>query len=351
MKDNLLVYKGKTKTTYYAQMYVNGVRKKINLGHDLPAALLQLRALEETNGRPQVKTLRSIWEHYTKSDKGLLARPISTQKDYALCWRMIEGVMGDLKLESINPSHIKQYLGHRSAPVRANREKALISILFNHARNYCNYDGQNPTLGIKSNPETGRTKYVEKWEYEQIYTCADTTLKNVMDLLLYTGQRVSDVLDFKVSDIRKNVDLTRIRMSNGIPTSDITGKDFADCLELCTNKTAKKISIVIEGELETTINRIMEQRKKQVINSMYLICNHHGQRLSRHALTDKFKRARAKAGFKPYEIQLRDLRSKNASDDTLEAANTRLAHTTTTMTERYRNKVRSVTVRPLDKLI
>ena len=46
---------------------------------------------------------------------------------------------------------------------------------------------------------------------------------------------------------------------------------------------------------------------------------------------------------------MRDLRAKNASDDTLENANMRLMHTTTNMTDKYRRKHKGAIVRPLMK--
>lgn len=349
--DNLVVYKGKYKTTYYYRIVVDGKRKKINLGHNLPNALQKIREIEST-GSVVPKTLREIWNLYKRDqDDGLLRRALRTQQDYVTCWNMIEGLLGDVNLDSIRPSQIKQYIKRRTGKTRANREKALISILFNYAREYCDYDGSNPCRDLKGNKETGREKYVEKWEFEEIYVNADSTLKDVLDLLLYTGQRVGDVLDYKITDLKKNVDLTKVLMYNRIPASEASGKDKADMLKVKTNKTGKKIDIIIAGELERIINRILEKRKKSKVNSIYLIANEKGQKLSKHTLQGKFRKARELAGFKPFEIQMRDLRSKNACDSDAETANVRLAHTTQSMTDKYRDKVRSAMVMPLDKII
>jgi integrase len=353
MRDDLEVYEGKTKTTYYTRINVDGKRKRINLGHDLAEALHRLDEVEH-HGNVVPKTLEQIWQHYSTFDKGLLAKAPRTQKSYLICWNTIRRILEHTDMESIKPVHIKQYVGARSAPGAANREKALISILFNHARNYCGYEGSNPCLGIKGNPERGRSKNVEKWEYEEIYECADQTLKDVMDLLLFTGQRVSDVLNFKLSDIKKNVDLSRIRMYDGRLTSDAVGKQFADCLYIKPSKTEKynkTIDIVIEGELKNIIDRIKNQHNDNKINSIYLLSDASGQKLSYWTINNKFKTARTLAGYKSFDIQLRDLRHKNASSSTLEEASQRLGHSSMAMTEKYRNNVMTVTVRPIKKLI
>jgi integrase len=322
MSDNLLIYKGKNKTTYYYRTIIDGKRKKLNFGHDLVIALQKVREFE-TTGNIAPKQLYQIWEHYKYS--ALLERSVGTQKDYIRAWEMIDPIMGHAVLEAIRPVHLKQYCTSREGKVRANREKALISILFNYARERGFFDGANPCAQVKGNKESGRDRYVEKWEYEEIYNCADSVTKDCMDLLLYTGQRVSDMLKMRRGDIKDNI------------------------LWIHTSKTSKKVGIHIEGQLAVVIDRILNRDSS--VKSLFLISNNDGQNLSIHTLEDKFKKARLLAGFKSFQIQLRDLRAKNASDDTLANANTRLTHTTTNMTDKYRRKHKGGTVMPLMKLI
>jgi integrase len=353
--SKLLCNKGKKYDTYYYRITLdNGKRQKINLGHHLPTALAKIAEIEKTgNIKPKIMTLKYIWDEYCKSPKGLIQHPISTQKDYGFAWKKINSILGDLYLEDIQLYHLNQYVEKRTARVRANREIALISILFNFAKKYRGYVGVNHCSKVDKNVEKGRGKYVTKSEYEIIYDYADKTLKNAMDLLLFTGQRVSDVLKIKVNDIKRNVDLTQHTMFNGIPTSKVLGVETADLLFIKPSKTERfncKIELIIEGELDLIINRIMAQRQEDKVTSPYLLYNHLGKQLSRYTLSDKFNRYRAKAGFKPFEIQLRDLRRKNASNSTLEEAKARLGHSNSKTTENYRNNVMSVTVRPIERV-
>lgn len=318
----MIVNHGKKQDTYYIRSTVDGKRKKINLGHDYDIALEKYEEIVNT-GSLIPKKLEQVWDHYRKTD--FLDRPISTQKDYERCWNMIKNVLGPVPMISIKPMHIKQYITARTGKVRANREKAIISILFNHSREHGFFDGANPCAGIKGNKEYGRDKYIEKWEFEEIYNCGDAELQDAMDLMLYTGQRVSDVLKMKRSDIKDDV------------------------LSIKTGKTQARIGIIIEGEFKQTIDRLLNKQSK--ITSLYLVSNDKGQKVALSTLEDKFGKARKLAGYKPFEIQMRDIRAKNASDDTLEQANIRLTHTTTNMTDKYRRKRKGAVVRPLSKLI
>lgn len=362
-EGKILVNEGKNKTTYYYRtpMSVDPKRPKVNLGHNLPAAIQKLREIESV-GSILPKTLGQVWDEYSKT--ALLERKASTQKKYTLCWKTVEKIFNDINLDDIKPSSIKRYLRHRKkalvekapigqrekAGVSANREVAMISILFTHAINELDYDGANPCLSIKRHEEHGRDKYIEKWEYETLYSAADDTLKDVLDLLLFTGQRITDILEMKISDLRHNVDLSLLKLPNGQNVAEVTGMKKADTLKIKTNKTRKLIDILIEGELQTILNRILKKREERKINSIFLISDKQGQPYSYDQIYRKFKKARNQAGYESFEIQFRDLRRKNATDDTLENANIRLAHTTTKMTEAYRNNVMGVIARPLPKL-
>ncbi|MDQ3565371.1 MAG: integrase, partial [Pseudomonadota bacterium] len=67
-----------------------------------------------------------------------------------------------IRLEQIQPVHIRQYLDSRKqAPVRANREKALFSHIWNKAREWGYTDKPNPCQGVQGHKESGRDIYVE----------------------------------------------------------------------------------------------------------------------------------------------------------------------------------------------
>ena len=58
----------------------------------------------------------------------------------------------------------------QTAKVRANRERALLSHIFNQARAWGYTDAPNPCAGIKGHKETGRDRYgyVEDDEFKAV---------------------------------------------------------------------------------------------------------------------------------------------------------------------------------------
>lgn len=88
------------------------------------------------------------------------------------------------------------------AKVRANREKALFSHLFNKAGKWGCTATQNPCQSVKGFKEVGRSRYITDAEFDQVKAQAHFTVVNTMDLALLTGQRPADVLKLKRTDIR-----------------------------------------------------------------------------------------------------------------------------------------------------
>jgi integrase len=218
-------------------------------------------------------------------------------------------VFGHMPIDSILPMHIREYMDIRgqAAKVRANREKALFSHIFNKAREWGYTALQNPCQGVKGFKETGRTRYVTDAEFARVKAQAHFTVIDAMDLALLTGQRPADVLKVQLADIRDGA------------------------LWIKQNKTGARLGIEITGELASVIARIKERPRKAI--SAYLIQDENGQPLTYFALRSRFDKARELAGV---SFQFRDIRAK-AATDTGDLAHSQklLAHKNRDMTEHY----------------
>ncbi len=218
-------------------------------------------------------------------------------------------VFAQMPIEAIEPTHVREYLDIRgqTAKVRANREKALLSHVFNKAREWGYTNAPNPCQGVKGHRETGRSRYVTDEEFARVKDKAHFTVIDAMDLALLTGQRPADVLKIKRSDIRDGA------------------------LWIVQNKTGMRLGVEITGELADVIARISERPTKGT--SDFLIRNENGQPLTRDALRSRFDKAREEAGV---SFQFRDIRAK-AATDTGDLAHSQklLAHKNRQMTERY----------------
>lgn len=230
-------------------------------------------------------------------------------------------VFAHMPIDAIAPMHVREYLDIRGrvAQVRANREKALFSHIFNKAREWGYTAAQNPCQGVRGFKETGRTRYVSDAEFDQVKAHAHYTVADAMDLALLTGQRPADVLKIKRTDIRDGA------------------------LWVVQNKTGARLGIEVTGHLAEVIERITQRPKKAI--SPYLIQDENGQPLSQFALRSRFDKARTLAKV---EFQFRDIRAK-AATDTGDLAHSQklLAHKNRDMTEHYVKSRVGERVKPL----
>lgn len=87
--------------------------------------------------------------------------------------------------------------------VRANREKALFSHIWNFARERGLTAKPNPCAGMRGFRETGRDTYVDDETYQAVWTGADEPTRHAMELANLTGQRPADVLKLTWADVRE----------------------------------------------------------------------------------------------------------------------------------------------------
>ena len=309
---------------YYNGRDEAGKRLEIFLGTDLHEAKRKWAELERQEKTPADSTLlRSIFDRYEKEI--IPTKAFRTQKDNLFYLSWLRKVFDTAPIELVTPQHIAQYRDKRgqTAPVRANREIALLSHIWNSAREWGLTTKENPVKGVRKNKETPRDYYADDQVWNAVYSVACTELKDAMDLNYLTGQRPADVLKMRVTDI----------------------KDGA--LEVTQNKTKKKLRITIKGDLKITLERI----KSRGINSVYLVATPTGSGLNQGTLRLRFDNARLIAEHRALELgdehlatkikgfQFRDIRPKAASEMTLEHASKLLGHTEQEITEKVYRRV------------
>ncbi|WP_231623512.1 tyrosine-type recombinase/integrase [Nitrosospira briensis] len=313
--------------TYYYYDTGGKPRKEIALGTDYPMAVKKWSELE-ISASPrhlQLITLKYASDQYLLS-KEFTAKAPQTQADYLKQLKPIMQFFNDppAALSAIKPVNVQQYMNWRgkTAPVRANRERALISVIWNFSRRTGFTDLPNPCIGVKGFTEDGRDIYVEDMVFEAVWNAADIPLRDALDLAYLTGQRPADVLKMRETDIREGM------------------------LLIDQNKGRKKLRMNITGQLEELLRRISERKRQFSVRSLALICNERGAKLGRDAMRYRFDAARLKAiNSNPKlanaiaEYQVRDLRAKAGTDkaDTgdLVQAQKQLGHSSVTMTEHY----------------
>ena len=316
---------------YYNGREENGKRIEIPLGRDLNEAKRKWAELECKPAPVETGIMKVIFDRYARDI--IPTKAPRTQKENAGCLRMLRAVFDLAPINAITPQHIAQYRDKRgtNAPVRANREIALFSHIWNIAREWGYTAQENPVRGVRKNKESPRDFYADAQVWEAVYTVACIELQDAMDLNYLTGQRPADVLKMRITDI----------------------KDGA--LELTQNKTRKKLRILLEAEhggrtkLGQLLDRIKARERK--VASLYIIATPAGVALNQWTLRTRFDDARADAAKKADEagdktlasrirsFQFRDIRPKAASETDLTHASKLLGHTDKQITQTVYRRV------------
>ncbi len=314
--------------TYYFYDHGGKPRREEPLGRDYGLAIKRWAELERESKLPPqaVVTFRHVADRYraevipTKAER--------TQRDNAKELENLLAFFDDppAPFESIKPLHVRQYLSWRkAAKVRAQREKALLSHLWNWARGEGYTDLPNPCTGITAKGSKGRDAYIEDDEYERIWKAGSAVLRDAMDLSYLTGQRPGDVLRMEETHIRDEV----LRVRQG--------------------KTGTKLRLAVAGELPDVLARIRSRKNGHKVYCTRLVVNEYGRPIGVNALSRHWKAACEAAGVTGY--QFRDLRAKAATDKEEATGNIRdaqrqLGHANATMTEHYVRNRRGAKVTP-----
>ncbi|MDR1228819.1 MAG: tyrosine-type recombinase/integrase [Azoarcus sp.] len=315
---------------YYDGRDEDGKRREIPLGTDLTAAKRRWAELDCVAPPAETGLMREVFDRYEREVTP--KKSPRSQSDDNVRLKRLCAVFGNVHIDDITPQHIAIYRDRRgeTAPVRANREMALFSHVFNMAREWGLTAHANPCRGIRRNRERPRKNYVDDEVWQAVYAVARGELRDAMDLAYLTGQRPADVLSMRWPDIRDGA------------------------LEISQAKTGKRLRIIIEGELAAVLERI----RARAVSGMTIIATKKGKRLTYCMRRERFNTARLAAiaeaeragdhalAARISEFQFRDIRPKAASDTDLAHASALLGHTGTTITERVYRR-RGEIVKPL----
>lgn len=294
-------------------------RKWTPLGRERAAALLAWARLEGTEPDLSACTFEVVALRYAR--EVIPTKACRTQQDNLKELERLRAVFGRVLIDAIKPHHVRAYMDKRgeTAKARANREKALLSHIFNKAREWGFTSAANPCQGVKGFKEAGRDRYVTDTEFRAVWEQAHPTVRDAMDLALLTGQRPADVLKIRREDVRDGA------------------------LWVVQNKTGAKRAIELSGQLAALVERIEARPRER--SGPWLIQDDQGQALTARTLRTRFDKAREVAGV---SFQFRDLRAK-AATDTGDLAHSQklLGHTSRGMTEHYVKQRIGEKVKPL----
>ena len=318
---------GQVWVSYYWDGTARG-RGEVALGTDYATAL---RKWEELEGLRQ-DDAGTLKQAFDKFETEVLPNyeSATTQRDYKLCLTKLRAAMEKTTWEEITTPDLAKYRDQRSAKTRANRELALLSVVWKWAREWGYTALPYPGQGMRKNPERARRIDVTDEVFDALYAKADPVLRDVMDWMTATGLRVTDVLKLQLTDVRDGA------------------------VRVDANKTGKTIDFIVadSGVLPELIAR--RRANKRALHMMMLTTSS-GRQVTPQMLRGRFEKTRAAAAEAAEEAPdaagaqlaalirktiLRDLRKRaaNLAEDMAQASKL-LQHSSASVTRRhYRTK-------------
>ena len=304
--------------------YLKRVNKWIRLADEYGPALV--RYAELVAERPGVATVADAVSHYLQTSAKRLRT--ATLDNYQRSAQNLAAVFGHMALDALKPADVYGYL-LRKGNVQANRDKALLSAAYTHARRIGAFSGDDPAKDLRyRNEEMPRERYVTDAELEQILAAASPKLACIIRFSYLTGMRQSDVLAVRMEDI--NDEGIRYKPS----------------------KAGKRARITVVAWTEE-LREVVEDAKRlwRRFGREWLFESHpRGPNAGRgvgpyttSGVRALWRVAREKAGLN--DIRLHDFRAKAGSDSVSETdAQDLLTHANPAITQRhYRRRPKTVT--------
>lgn len=260
---------------------------------------------------------------------GTVAR--RTVEDNDIEAKTLRVVFGAMPATAVRRSHVATFLRVRTdkdgkpAPVRANREAALLSSAYAWAMGMPEWEiDDNPCYGVRRNRETPRSRYIETRELSGWKRHAPDWLRAYVLLKRLTGARQADMLSLQ--------------------TTNVTDRG----LEYSAGKTGRRTVVRSSWALRTVLSAVMALRRPDPkVAHLALFLTRDGTPMTARGFKTAWARAMAayvKSGGERFREH--DLRAKTASDLPTDRARDLLGHATEATTRRVYQRAPSK-VRPL----
>lgn len=313
---------GKVTVYYYYDMRQEG-ESDIKLGTDYAEAIRRWDELHNQKPQKAGKIIEAMerWEEeeLPKYDSK------ETRDGYRRQLNRIKPVFGPATWDTVELTHLVDYLDKRKAKTQANREMAVLSIVWNYARKKGLTKLPFPAAGMQrskwKNKENKRQFDVTDALFDAVYAEADEVLRAAMDIATATGLRVQDTI--------------------AVPL----GADD-DVIRHVSRKTGKRIEFDVSQS--QAIQRVKEWRSTIKAHHLRLVSTPDGKMVTYRMLYDRYKQAREAAAEKlkaegkreiAREVKamfLRDMRKRaaNLASD-IEEASKLLQHSSKRLTEQH----------------
>lgn len=232
----------------------------------------------------------------------------TTVKQYRRIGEKLKTIFAEFRPEQVRPKHVAAIkVKYASTPFYANRMVSVLRSVFAHALEWQLVEA-NPCIGVLRHAEPKRGRYLTDAEFSAIRAVAGPRLQAIMDLCYLTGQRISDVLKIRLSDLTPE----GIAFKQG--------------------KTGAKLLVAWNDDLRAVVANAEKLGK---IRHLTLLHNRKGKAPDYSTVKIQWDEARTKAGVK--DARIHDIRAKALTDAKRQGADAQVlaGHTDARMTARY----------------
>lgn len=294
-----------------AYYYVKG-GKWTPLGRELAVALEEYAKKIETPKGGMADLIDRVMAHI-KPD---LAP--NTLKQYDQAAARLKEYLVEFSPAQVKAKHVAGIkVDMKSTPNMANRVLSVLRTVFAFAVEWQEVES-NPCVGIKRHVESQRSRYISDKEFLAIYAQAGVRLQIIMLLCYLTGQRISDVLAIRLSDLT----------SEGIQFKPAKTKNSTQA-QLVVRWTPGLLDVVErakalhgrDGKVRALIPTLLFNRKRKAPD---------------YGTTKQLWDIARKAA-KVEDVHLHDIRAKSLTDAKKQGHDPQAlaAHASAAMTERY----------------
>lgn len=272
------------------------------IGGTLAEALAEYARIHETTKGGMPDLIERVLQHV----KPRLAK--STQDQYRHAADVLKAAFVEFAPQQVKSKHVAQVkLKFADRPNMGNRILSFLRVVFQQAVEWQEVDS-NPCIGVKRHKEAKRDRLLTADEWGAIYEKADPRLQVIMRLQYLTGQRVTDVLTIK--------------------RSQLTDKG----IEFKQRKTGAKLTVRWSPELKSAVEDAIALSPVQAVT---LLRGRGGAAPNYRTVALQFANAAAAAGVE--DARLNDGRAMSATAAKRQgiSAQALLGHTTPAHTERY----------------
>ena len=254
--------------------------KWLKLSRDYPEALREYSLLVSGVG----VGMEALLDRYLARQKTAIAA--STHTKYSNAAKRLKTVFAEFSPELVKPHHVYAVRNQfTDKPAWANQLLAVLKGAFQLAIEEGTID-TNPVREVKNLRELHRKRYITDEEFKSIRGFANPSMQSIMDVAYQTGQRISDVLGIRLSDISEN------------------GIYFKQA------KTGTMLTVGWSAELRQAIAEA--KRIHGSVKGFTLFHKRDGSPYAYRTVHDFWDRARIKAGLK--DCRIHDLRAKAGTD-------------------------------------